>query len=86
MENKVLIKLLFPELENSFDVYIPINEVIWKIKKLFVKSISDLCGMSLESKDYILINKSSGKIYLNNDVIINTDIRNGTELFLISIN
>ena len=84
MENKVLIKLFLPEFEKSFDVYIPVNEVIWKVKKLLAKSVSDLCDVNLNSVDYLLLNKTSGKIYQNNEIVLNTDIRNATELLLIS--
>ncbi len=84
MENKVLIKLIFPELDKSFDVFIPVNEIMWKIKKIFIKSISDLCNVRFTNKEYLVINKTTAQIYGNNDIIINTDIRNGTELILIS--
>ncbi len=84
MKNKVLIKLIIPELEETFDIHIPVNELVWKIRKLIVKSISDLTSKSLVVNDnYLLINKETAQIYNNNDVIINTDIRNGTELLLI---
>mgnify|MGYP007070214181 CR=1 FL=1 len=85
MKNKVLIKVIIPELEESFDIHIPVNELVWKIRKLIVKSISDLTSKSLAVNDnYLLINKETAKIYGNNEIIINTDIRNGTELLLIS--
>ena len=84
MKNKVLIKLIVPEISNTFDLFIPTNELIWKIKKLITKSINDLTGDSLDiSRDYILINKLTGQIYSNNTTVFNTDIRNATELVLI---
>ena len=84
MKNKVLIKLIVPEVDNTFDLFIPTNELIWKIKKLVTKSINDLTGDSLDiSKDYVLINKLTGHIYQNNTIIFNTDIRNATELVLL---
>ncbi len=87
MENKVLIKLIVPEINNEFDVFIPVNEVIWKVKKLIIKSISDLTNIDLDLKDsYCLINKCNSKIYDNNEIVINTDIRNASELVLISLN
>lgn len=83
--NKVLIKLLLPEFDTEFDILIPINEVVWKIKKLLVKSVSDLEGISLNINDnYILMNKTNSRIYNNNEIIIDTDIRNSTELLLIT--
>ena len=83
MKNKVLVKLIVVELSETYDVFIPVNEVIWKIKKLFLKSISDLSNLSLLGKnECILINKETSRIYNDNEIIINTDIRNGTELVL----
>jgi hypothetical protein len=86
MKNKVLVKLFVPELDYSFDVFIPVNEVVWKIKKLLVKSIYDLTGGAIDmNHDYVLINKLTSTIYDNNSIIIETDIRNITELVLISL-
>lgn len=85
MQNKVLIKLIVPELDFNFDVFIPVNEMVWKIKKLLVKSISDLVNINMSQElEYELLNKDSCTVYSNNDVVINTDIRNGSELLLIS--
>lgn len=67
-----------PMLDESFNCFIPVNEVIWKLKKLIIKSISDLSGLSLDMRaDYVMINKDNGRIYKSNEVVISTDIRNG---------
>ena len=85
LNNKVLIKLIVPDLDETFDIFIPVNELIWRIKKLLIKSISDLSNIYPdENEEYILINKSNTRIYQNNEIIINTDIRNGSEIILIS--
>ena len=87
MKNKVFIKLIVPELNDSFDVFIPVNEIIWKIKKLTCKSVSDITGGALDiKKEYNLINMENGRVYDNNEIVINTDIRNATELLLLSTN
>lgn len=87
MKNKVLIKLIVPELDMSFDVFIPVNEIVWKIKIMLIKSISDLVGSSFdEKKDYILMNKSTCRVYKNNEVILNTDVRNCAELIIMAKN
>lgn len=83
MSNKVLIKLTMPTINESFDLFVPVNEIIWKVKKMLIKSISDLTGSELiDSQNYILINKKNSRVYHNNEIIINTDIRNGTELLI----
>lgn len=85
MENKILIKLIVPELDTSFDIFLPVNELIWKIKNLIIKSISDLTSIELDKNyDFNLINQDTSQTYSNNEILINTDIRNGTELLLLS--
>ena len=85
MNNKVLIKLILPEINKKYDLFIPVNEYIWKINKLMVRSINSLDGEILDvEKEYAIINKDTGKIYQNNEIIVNTEIRNGTELILIT--
>lgn len=83
MKDKVLIKLNVFEFDESFDVFIPVNEVLWKVKAMLVKCVSDLEFLPFNPRDeFVLLNKNNGHIYQNNDIIINTDIRNGTELVL----
>lgn len=84
--NKILINLYVPNLNQHYDLFIPVNEFIWKINKLVVKSISDLSdGKLLMNQNYVIANIETGKIYDNNDIIINTDIRNTSKLALIKI-
>ncbi len=83
MNNKVLVRLFVPELDQNFDLFIPVNELVWKIKKLAVKSVADLANVNLNIQDeYVLINKDSARVYQNNEIVIQTDIRNATELIL----
>lgn len=87
MKNKVLIKVIVPETDDTFDIFIPVNEVIWKIRKFIVKGISDLSsGMIDEDDEYCLMNLDSSVIYDNNQIVLNTDIRNASEIVLLRIN
>lgn len=86
MMNKVLIKLYVPTLGENYDIYIPVNEMVWKVNRLIVKLISDMSNDDFSiDKDYALINIDTGMIYNNNDIIINTDIRNASRLLLVEI-
>ena len=86
MINKVLIKLIVPAAGQAYDIFIPVNELVWKINKLIVKSISDISDNVINPKNkYVFINKNTNRIYDSNDIIINTDIRNGTELILLKV-
>ncbi len=86
MKNKVLINLYVPNLDRSYDLFIPTNEFIWKINKLVTKSVSDLSEQKLSiDKNYVLVNTETGKIYGNNEIVVSTDIRNSTKLVLMEI-
>ena len=82
--NKVLIKLYVPMLNCVYDVFIPVNEVLWKINKLIVKSVNDLSDGNIPlNGNYSFVNVETGYIYKNNDIVINSDVRNVTKLMLI---
>ena len=87
MKNKVLVKIIVPELDYSFDAFLYVNELVWKTKKMLLKSIYDLTGGAIDmKKEYVLINKITEEMYDNNKPIIETDIRNSTELLIIALN
>ena len=86
MKNKVLVKIIVPELESSYDIFIPVNEYIWRIKALIIKAISDMNGGVLAPSDnYSLLDKGSSTIYTNDQILLNTDIRNASELYLLRL-
>ena len=83
MNNKILIKLIVPELETEYDVYIPITKRIGNIIKLLIKAITDM-GYEYDNDSKIaLYNRITGEKYKSNELIIDTSIRNGTELVLL---
>lgn len=85
MTNKVLIKAIFPTIDKSYDIKIPVNELTWKVNKLIVKAIFDINGIAIDLKNdnFNMINKATGEIYQNNQSIIDTNIRNGTEIIFL---
>lgn len=82
MNNKVLIKLIVPSLDKSYDLFIPVNETIYNIKKLILESLNDI-DTNMLNVSYVLINKINSRVYNNKEIVINTDIRNATELMLL---
>ena len=83
-KDKILIKLNFVEIDEVFDVFIPVNELVWKVKKLLIKSVADLTQTKLDiNNEYIIMNATTNEIYDNNQVIIDTNIRNATEIIMI---
>ena len=80
MNNKVLVKVEFVEYNVIFEVFIPVNELIWKVAMLIQKSAADLLGVSNAKEKYVIINKKTNEIYDVNKTVRESDIRNGTEL------
>ena len=82
MKNKVMVKVIFPSIDREYDIKVPVNEIMWKVNKLIVKAIYDMNGISVDIREdnFVMVNRTTGMIYDNNSVVIDTDIRNGTEI------
>ncbi len=83
MENKVLVELLVPELEETYDVYLPIAKRIGNIVGLLVKAINEM-GITYNLVPSIaLYNRNTFQKYNPNAMVYETDIRNGSVLVLL---
>lgn len=83
MEFKVLITLYFPEIEQKYELYIPINKTINQVIELIKQVVDDSApSLNLKTKSFRIANRRNNNIYHSTDVVRNTDIRNGTELIL----
>ena len=79
-DNKVLINLYVLSLRKNYQLFLPVNEKIGNVWKLLNTTLFNSIN---PDKNYILINIDNGWVYKNNDIIRNTDIRNGTRLILV---
>lgn len=83
MKNKVLITLIVPTIMETYDVYIPVNEKISKIKNLLIDTISEFTENEFDkTKKYNVINAKTGVIYNGNQIVRDTDITNSTKLII----
>lgn len=83
MKNKVLVELLIPEIEEKYDIFIPINITIENLINLITKSIKEIMGNIDENDSNIsLYSGETGKEYDINQSIRETDIRNGSKIIL----
>ena len=83
MNSKVLVELVVPVLECSYDVYIPINRKVGNVIGLVSKMVSDMSfGYFTVSKKNALYSGDTGERYAMDQLVINTDIRNGSKIIL----
>lgn len=84
MEYKVLIKLIVPEIEESYEAFIPVNKTVGEVLILLNQLVNNFSGIYPIKKGMLLYNRHTGNVYGGNKLIRETDIRNGTELVLVS--
>ena len=80
LDNKYLVNFYVLSLDKTFEMFIPADEKIGNVVKLINKSLLDF---SSENTSGVLLNLYNGQIYNNNDIVRNTDIKNGTKLILV---
>lgn len=84
MKNKVIVKVLVPFLDETFDVFLPVNKKIGKFIDLFVQYLKSYSSDVFEYNEKLaLYNRNTGEIYNPDTIVKNTNIRNGTELIIL---
>jgi hypothetical protein len=85
MKNKVLVSVSVPEIDQNFDVYLPINKKVGNVINLLNKVISEMTdGEFVLANNNSLYNVSTKGKYQSDILLANTNIRNGTQLVLLS--
>lgn len=83
MKNKVLVEVIVPSIEKSYNVYIPISRKIGNITILLNKAIFDLTnGVYTGNEKTCLYSVADGNFYQPNLLLKDTDIRNGQKVIL----
>lgn len=84
MKNKILIELIVPDINEVYNLYIPINRKIGNIIELLNKAINELSNNNyVGSKKTNLYSRLTGEKYSINSLVRETDIRNGSKLILL---
>ena len=83
MEYKVLIKLFVPQIEQCYEMYIPVNRTIGQVIELMNKVVNDVSSGVFPIRDGLnLMNRRNNVIYDYGQLVRETNIRNGSELVM----
>ena len=83
MDNKVLVELNVPSIDEIFNVFLPCSKKIGNIIVLLNKSLNDITNGSFKISDSnFLYNKATGEKYDINIFLKDSSIKNGTRLVL----
>ena len=85
MNNKVLVSLKVPELDKTFDIFLPVNKKIGNIIILINRMLNDISdGAFPMNNKFALFNLDTEELYKPDILLVNTSIRNGTKLMIIA--
>jgi len=79
---KVLIKLYVPEINENYEMYIPINKTIGDISFLLCKLVNSLSKTYPVRNNTRLVDRFTGEIYDRNLTVKKSKIRNGSQLIM----
>jgi len=82
MNNKILVELLVPELDKTYNIFLPVNKRVGSILMLLNKAINEIDPNHTKTTNS-LYNQNTGMKYDINSLVYETDIRSGTALILI---
>lgn len=84
MKNKVLVELIVPDIDEIYNIYLPINRRIGNIIILLKKALYELTnGVYNENTECFLYSVETGEKYSLNSLLRETDIRNGSSIVLL---
>jgi len=84
MKNKVLVQLQVPELDETYDIFLPINVKIGTVLDLINKSLNEMTsGTFVINNTRKLYNAGDSIPYKIDDLLRNTNIRNGSVIVLL---
>jgi len=84
MKNKILIELIVPEIDEKYDLYIPINKKVGNIVVLLNRALKEMTnGVYVASNTSCIYNSVTGEKYHMDVLVRETDIRNGSILVIL---
>ena len=83
MKDKVLVKLVVPIIDESYDIFLPVSRKIGSVIKLLNKAIGELSnGLYVGGTSNFLYSSETGERYNLDAIVKSTDIRNGARIVL----
>ena len=84
MKNKILISVYVPSLDETYEIYIPVNETIKVVLDLISKTIFDLSDSNFNPNEkHYLLDSDTSNIYLKSNLVRDTNIINSKMIVLI---
>ena len=85
MNNKILIEVIVPLLEENFEIYIPVNKRISTVIKLIEKSLNEITNgyYPTQKENSVIIDEESGSVFDVNLTVKESKMINGSKIIVI---
>ena len=85
MNNKILIEVIVPLIEENFEIYIPVNKRISTVIKLIEKSLNEITNgyYPAQKENSVIIDEESGSVFDVNLTVKESKMINGSKIILI---
>ena len=84
MNNKLLVTVIVPLLEERYEIFIPINKPISKVIQLIEKALKEMTnGYYPNKENSVIIDAESGSVYDVNITVKESRIMNGSKIILL---
>lgn len=84
MNNKVLVEVIVPLLEERYQMFIPINKRISMVIKLIEKALKEMTnGYYPDKESSVIIDAESGNVFDINITVKESKMINGSKIILI---
>ena len=84
MNNKLLVTVIVPLLEEKYEVFIPIGKRVSEIIKLLEKALKEMTnGYYPNKEDSVIIDAESGSVFDVNITVKETKMINGSKIILL---
>lgn len=84
MKNKVLINIYVVSLDETYEIYIPVNESVNKILESTIKLVIEFSDSSfVDNAEHFFVDPDTMQIYNEANLVRDTNIRNGKLLLLV---
>ena len=85
MNNKILIEVIVPLLEENFEIYIPVNKRISTVIKLIEKSLNEITNgyYPTQKENSVIIDEESGSVFDVNLTVKESKMINGSKIILV---
>lgn len=83
MKNRILVEVAVPDIEEEYNVFIPVNKKVGNVAMLLAKAIQELTnGVFTENNSNCIYDCETGEILSPDSLIRDTTITNGSRIIL----